>query len=287
MKLVCKGLQTFHDQTTFSYLRTPLVLGLLSLFMFNRQQFSLYPPAPQRSFSNHQAFSTPYTIEVSEDDEDANANTANLASPVVHPDDAATIRLKSAVTKRHGRIFSSASSPSDTLQAFSSVNLFEHLDSITCGSGHACQSASGGWNILLTGLHPETPEDDLKELLTEYGVLVQCRMPLETRTGFAQGWAVVEYQTAEGAANAIECLDGAKLMSRELKADWAFVLPPRDVDYEELEGLRNVHANVFKKKNTGGSMKTVATTMMEVDQLETTSVMNDDDKEPNKIIRRE
>lgn len=134
-----------------------------------------------------------------------------------------TDRLKSAVTRRKGRGFSSAIA--DNGPNTNSTMDYEQLPNAEY-SGRAQRSIEG-WTLFLTGLHEECTEDDLTDLLSEYGLLRGIRLNLDHRTGYVKGYAVVEYNEYEEARRAQENLDGLTFMDGAISADFAFIKPPQ------------------------------------------------------------
>lgn len=208
--------------------------------------------------------STPYTIEVDDDDQyydDVSMMSVDVSQQQpqqqqkLHPDDQYTSQLKSSVTRRRGRGFSSAVNDQSVInsaqQGFEGISHFEHLDFAPPEVGFAQKSVEG-WNVFITGLHPETPEDDLRDLLADEGKVRQLRMNLDHQTGYVKGYAIAEFESSKGAARAIEAIDGTMFMGHQVRMDWAFVLPPRDMAYEEMEGLRSVPSYPPARLSRGG-----------------------------------
>lgn len=157
--------------------------------------------------------------------------------------------MKSAVTKRKGRGFSSATHPDIYRNdAFDGINRFDRLpESGTHPETCAAQKSIEGWNVFIRGIHSETTEDDLHDFCAEFGPVKNLRMVLDHRTGYVKGYAVVEYESFREAQEAIEGLGGAKLMDSVLQASWAFVVLPPIGDADALHELRSTRRSIRRR----------------------------------------
>jgi RNA-binding protein 8A len=129
-----------------------------------------------------------------------------------------TSRLKSSVTKRKGRGFSSA--PDTVLPA---IHQFDTITPET--SGNALRSVEG-WVLFITGLHEEVTEEDLLDKLSDYGPVRDLKLNLDHRTGYVKGYALVEYAEYGQAQRAVQELNASQFMDGELQVDFCFVNPP-------------------------------------------------------------
>jgi RNA-binding protein 8A len=129
-----------------------------------------------------------------------------------------TTRLKSAVTKRKGRGFSSAADPSG-------LSTVTHFDTLYESSGRALRSVEG-WVLFVTGLHEEVTEEDLYDRFADYGTVRDLKMDLDHRTGYVKGYALVEYLEYAQAKEALDALNGSSFMDGILNVDFAFSKPP-------------------------------------------------------------
>ena len=89
----------------------------------------------------------------------------------------------------------------------------------------------GGWVIILTGLHEEATEDDILEKAEEFGNVENIHLNLDRQTGYAKGYALVEFAEEAGAAAAVKGLAGAKILAKHIRADFAFMLPPKKINH--------------------------------------------------------
>jgi RNA recognition motif-containing protein len=76
-------------------------------------------------------------------------------------------------------------------------------------------------SIFIGNLSYEVTQDDLKEVFAEYGTVNRVQVPVDRETGKVRGFAFVEMGTEAEEAAAIEALDGAQWMGRDLKVSKA------------------------------------------------------------------
>lgn len=81
--------------------------------------------------------------------------------------------------------------------------------------------------IYVGNLSYEVTEDDLKEVFKEYGAVKSVQIPTDRETGRKRGFGFVEMTTDAEESKAIEDLDGAEWMGRDLKVNKARPRDPR------------------------------------------------------------
>ncbi|XP_049850857.1 RNA-binding protein 8A-like [Schistocerca gregaria] len=84
-----------------------------------------------------------------------------------------------------------------------------------------------GWIVLITNIHEEATDADLLDKLADFGPVTNLQMPLDRRTGYVKGYALAEYREEEQAKQAIQKLNGAMFMDREISVSWAIADRPR------------------------------------------------------------
>ncbi|MBD2411640.1 RNA-binding protein [Nostoc calcicola FACHB-389] len=76
-------------------------------------------------------------------------------------------------------------------------------------------------SIYVGNLSYQVTEDDIKGVFAEYGTVKRVQLPTDRETGRLRGFAFVEMGTDAEEAAAIEALDGAEWMGRDLKVNKA------------------------------------------------------------------
>ncbi len=76
-------------------------------------------------------------------------------------------------------------------------------------------------SIYVGNLSYEVAQDDLSAVFAEYGTVKRVQLPTDRETGRLRGFAFVEMGTEAEETAAIEALDGAEWMGRDLKVNKA------------------------------------------------------------------
>jgi RNA recognition motif-containing protein len=75
--------------------------------------------------------------------------------------------------------------------------------------------------IYVGNLFYEVTKEDLQEIFAEYGTVKRVSLPIDRDTGKKRGFGFVEMSTDEEEDKAIETLDGAQWMGRQIKVNKA------------------------------------------------------------------
>ena len=75
--------------------------------------------------------------------------------------------------------------------------------------------------IYVGNLVYDVTSDNLKEVFREYGTVKRVYLPTDRETGRQRGFGFVEMATDEEETEAIETLDGAEWMGRNMKVNKA------------------------------------------------------------------
>lgn len=76
-------------------------------------------------------------------------------------------------------------------------------------------------SIYVGNLSYEVTESDLNQVFAEYGTVKRIQLPTDRETGRMRGFGFVEMGTEAEETAAIEALDGAEWMGRDLKVNKA------------------------------------------------------------------
>ena len=99
-------------------------------------------------------------------------------------------------------------------------------------------------SIYVGNLSYEVGQDDLKQVFEEYGAVKNVQLPTDRETGRMRGFAFVEMGTDAEEAAAIEALDGAEWMGRNLKVNKA---KPRE-DRGSFGGRRGNNGGGYSRR---------------------------------------
>ena len=83
-------------------------------------------------------------------------------------------------------------------------------------------------SIYVGNLSYSAKEEDLDGVFSEYGKVKRITMPTDRETGRPRGFAFVEMEDEADEEKAIEALDGAEWMGRELRVNKAKPREPRN-----------------------------------------------------------
>jgi RNA recognition motif-containing protein len=76
-------------------------------------------------------------------------------------------------------------------------------------------------SIYVGNLSYEVTQEDLSQTFAEYGTVKRVQLPTDRETGRVRGFAFVEMETEAEETAAIEALDAAEWMGRNLKVNKA------------------------------------------------------------------
>ena len=90
-------------------------------------------------------------------------------------------------------------------------------------------------SIYVGNLAYEVEKEDLSEVFNDYGTVERVHVPKDRETGQARGFAFVELKSEANEDKAIQILDGAEWMGRDIKVDKA---RPRDNSRKTYAGYK-------------------------------------------------
>jgi RNA recognition motif-containing protein len=76
-------------------------------------------------------------------------------------------------------------------------------------------------SIYVGNLSYQVTEEDISNVFSEYGTVKRVQLPTDRETGRMRGFGFVEMSTEAEETAAIEALDGAEWMGRDLKVNKA------------------------------------------------------------------
>lgn len=104
----------------------------------------------------------------------------------------------------------------------------------------------------MTGVHEEASEDDVLDLFAEFGPVRSINFNLDRQTGYAKGYALIEYATRAEADAAISGMNGQALLGKEVHVSFAFVAGNRD-EPRSAAGGRASSGGGGRRQRGGGS----------------------------------
>ncbi|KAJ3060906.1 RNA-binding protein 8A, partial [Podochytrium sp. JEL0797] len=149
------------------------------------------------------------------------AGADDLTAMMVDEDPSAN--LKQNATRKKGRGFEGNDSRDDNINS----GQFDVIGAAGTGTAATPQKSVEGWIVLVTGIHEEATEDDVKEKFADFGEIKNLHLNLDRRSGFVKGYALIEYNTLNEAKSAISETNGTDLLGKKIFADFAFVTGPR------------------------------------------------------------
>ncbi|KAI3632028.1 hypothetical protein MIR68_009864 [Amoeboaphelidium protococcarum] len=102
-----------------------------------------------------------------------------------------------------------------------------------------------GWVVMVAGVHQEAEEDSVIDKFSDFGKVQSIHMNLDRRTGFAKGYAFIEYGEYEEALEAIKKMNNTELYNQIIRVDFAFKNGPSSATRRQL---LNSPANATKPK---------------------------------------
>ncbi len=91
-------------------------------------------------------------------------------------------------------------------------------------------------SIYIGNLPYSVTEDDVKYIFSDYGSVKRVAIPTDRETGRMRGFGFVDFASEEEESKAIEALDGAEWMNRELRVNKAKERPgKRSNNYDRRE----------------------------------------------------
>jgi RNA recognition motif-containing protein len=104
-------------------------------------------------------------------------------------------------------------------------------------------------SIYVGNLPYEVTQEDLNNVFAEYGTVKRVYLPTDRETGRLRGFGFVEMESETEEDSAIEALDGAQWMGRELKINKA---KPRERDNKSFAGGGYRKNNNFSRDYSNG-----------------------------------
>ncbi|GMM34222.1 hypothetical protein DASC09_015470 [Saccharomycopsis crataegensis] len=80
-----------------------------------------------------------------------------------------------------------------------------------------------GYVIIALNVHPEASEDDIIDFFDEFGKVKNVQLNMDRQTGYAKGYALVEYEKLREAETAVDEADNSELLGKRLVVDFAFL----------------------------------------------------------------
>ena len=97
-------------------------------------------------------------------------------------------------------------------------------------------------SIYVGNLAYEIKQEDLSEVFNEYGTVERVHIPKDRETGQVRGFAFVEMKSEANEAKAIQVLDGAEWMGRDIRVNKA---KPRNGEKSKKKTYAGYRLNTF------------------------------------------
>ncbi|KAI8615797.1 hypothetical protein BC830DRAFT_1120974 [Chytriomyces sp. MP71] len=152
-------------------------------------------------------------------DLDPGADDLTANSTAMAVDEDASTSLKQSATRRRGRGFEGSGGDAGRDETIRNGK-FDTIE--VSGIASSAQKSIEGWIILVTGIHEEASEDDVKEKFSDFGEIKNLHLNLDRRSGFVKGYALLEYNTHKEATAAINEANGTEMLGQIIHADFAF-----------------------------------------------------------------
>lgn len=110
-------------------------------------------------------------------------------------------------------------------------------------------------SIYVGNLSYEVTEADLKEVFAEYGTVKRVQLPTDRETGRMRGFGFVEMEDESHESAAIEALNGAEWMGRDLKVNKAQPRENRAGGGGNWKGNRGGSREGNREGNRGGNFR--------------------------------
>lgn len=102
--------------------------------------------------------------------------------------------------------------------------------------------------IYVGNLIYEVTKDNLQEIFSEYGKVQRVHLPVDRDTGRVRGFGFIEMETEAEEARAIEALDGAQWMGRQIKVNKAKPREEREPRDDRSSGNSRRNDNEFSSR---------------------------------------
>jgi RNA-binding protein 8A len=83
-----------------------------------------------------------------------------------------------------------------------------------------------GWILFVSGINEEATEDILLDKFGEFGRINKLNLAFDRLTGYAKGYALIEYEDFDDAKRAIDAMEGKTLFGKVVHLDFAFLRHP-------------------------------------------------------------